>query len=151
MLASLPVLGADKADSVLVVKSQSRLYLMKQGAVMSSFAVTFGKQPRGHKQQRGDGRTPEGRYVLDYKNAGSSYYKSIHVSYPNTKDRENARRLGVDPGGEIMIHGQPNGWGWAAPILQLFDWTDGCIALSNRNMDRVWDAVDAGTPIEIKP
>ncbi|MEM9301935.1 MAG: L,D-transpeptidase family protein [Pseudomonadota bacterium] len=75
----------------------------------------------------------------------------MHVSYPNEQDRENARRLGVPPGGDIMIHGQANGWGWAGPVMQLFSWTDGCVALSNSDMDAVWLAVDAGTPIEIRP
>ena len=143
--------SAQKADAVLVDKSEKRLYLMQNGQIFRSFPVTFGAEPRGHKQQQGDERTPEGRYTLDYKNASSKYYKSIHISYPNAKDRANARKRGVDPGGDIMLHGQPNGWGWASPVLQLFKWTDGCIALSNRYMDQVWEAVDTGTPIEIRP
>ena len=140
-----------KADAVLVIKSEKRLYLMNKGKPFASLPVTFGGQPEGHKQERGDQRTPEGYYTLDYKNASSRFYKSIHISYPNLQDRTNAARLGVDPGGDIMIHGQTNGWGWASPIVQLFSWTDGCIALSNSDMDRVWAAVDAGTPIEIRP
>lgn len=141
----------EKADSVLVEKGEGRLYLMKQGKPYRSFSVTFGASPRGHKRQAGDERTPEGHYLLDYKNAQSNYYKSIHISYPNAADRAAARQRGVDPGGDIMIHGQPNGWGWAAPILQFFLWTDGCIALSDQDMTEVWHAVDPGTPIEIRP
>jgi murein L,D-transpeptidase YafK len=144
-------LSAQKADAVLVVKSEKRLYLLKNGKPFASYHVTFGGQPTGHKQAQGDQRTPEGHYILDYKNPNSKFYKSIHVSYPNARDRANARRLGVDPGGDIMIHGQTNGWGWAAPVVQFFSWTDGCIALSNKDMDRVWAAVDPGTPIQIKP
>ena len=140
-----------KADAVLVIKSENRLYLMNKGERIASFPVTFGAEPTGHKQAKGDERTPEGHYTLDYKNKNSDFYKSIHISYPNAKDRENARRLGVDPGGDIMIHGQANGWEWASPLVQLFSWTNGCIALSNRDMDRVWEAVDPGTPIEIRP
>jgi murein L,D-transpeptidase YafK len=140
-----------KADGVIVVKSEKRLYLMKEDDILTSFPVTFGGEPRGHKREQGDQKTPEGRYTLDYKNSNSSYYKSIHISYPDAQDREDARKRGVNPGGDIMIHGQPNEWGWAAPILQLFSWTDGCIALSNKNMDKVWEAVDPGTPIEIRP
>ena len=140
-----------KADAVIVVKSDKRLYLKDGNNIFESFHVTFGGQPRGHKQERGDQKTPEGNYVLDYKNSNSDFYKSIHISYPNAQDRENAKKLGVNPGGDIMIHGQPNEWGWASPVLQLFSWTDGCIALSNKNMDKVWAAVDAGTPIEIRP
>lgn len=124
---------------------------MNKGEPFTSLPVVFGTEPTGHKQARGDGRTPEGYYMLNYKNPNSNFYKSIHISYPNTKDRANAQRLGVNPGGDIMIHGQTNGWEWASPLVQLFSWTDGCIALSNRNMDRVWAAVDPGTPIEIRP
>jgi murein L,D-transpeptidase YafK len=141
----------EKADAVLVVKSEKRLYLMRDGEQFASFPVTFGGQPIGHKRERGDQRTPEGHYMLDYKNSNSKFYKSIHISYPNRQDRKNAARRGVDPGGDIMIHGQLNGWQWASPIIQLFSWTDGCIALSNRNMDRVWKAIEPETPIEIRP
>lgn len=139
------------AESVLVDKSDGRLYLIRDGQAFASFPVRFGGNPEGHKQQQGDQRTPEGKYLLDYKNANSNYYKSIHVSYPNARDRKNARRLGVDPGGDIMIHGQLNGWGWAAPVVQFFDWTDGCIALKDSDMDKVWQAIKPGTPIEIRP
>jgi murein L,D-transpeptidase YafK len=140
-----------KADAVLVDKSDARLYLMKQGSTFATFPVTFGREPKGHKQQQGDERTPEGHYTLGHKNSNSDFYKSIHISYPNAQDRENARKLGVDPGGDIMIHGQANGWEWAAIIAQLFNWTNGCIALKNPHMDRVWEAVNPGTPIEIRP
>ena len=101
--------------------------------------------------QQGDERTPEGRYVLDAKNSGSAFYRAIHVSYPDARDLAAARARGVEPGGQIMIHGQKNGFGWLAPLTQLFNWTDGCIALSNADMDSVWAAVDAGTPIQIDP
>jgi len=139
------------ADSVLVVKSDSRLYLFHDGKELTSFKVAFGSNPEGHKQQQGDERTPEGRYVLDYKNPNSKYYKSIHISYPNAQDRQNARKRGVNPGGDIMIHGQPNGYGGFSTIVQFFNWTNGCIALSNPDMDIVWDTVKPGTPIEIRP
>lgn len=154
MLLVLPVdnaFSAQKADAVLVVKSKHRLYLMNKGEVFASFHVTFGQNPKGHKIKRGDERTPEGHYRLDYKNPNSKFHKSIHISYPNRIDRENAKRLGVHPGGDIMIHGQTNGWGWASPLVQFFPWTDGCVALTNHDMDRVWEAVDPGTPIEIRP
>ena len=140
-----------KADEVLVIKSEKRLYLLKDGERYASFPVVFGGDPKGHKEQQGDQRTPEGRYTLDYKSANSSFYKSIHISYPNSADRAHAQKLGVDPGGDIKIHGQVNGWGWASPVMQLFSWTDGCVALSNSNMDKIWDAIDPGTPIEIRP
>jgi murein L,D-transpeptidase YafK len=142
---------AQKADKVLVIKSEKRLYLMKEGKQIASYRATFGGNPVGHKERQGDQRTPEGHYVLDYKNRNSKFYKSIHISYPNAQDRREARRRGVDPGGDIMIHGQANGWGWAGPVMQYFSWTDGCVALSDRDMDEVWEAVNAGTPIEIRP
>lgn len=154
LLLILQVLNAESvqtADSVLVIKSENRLYLMSDGIAFASFRATFGANPVGHKQMQGDERTPEGHYVLDYKNSNSQFYKSIHISYPNARDRKNARKLGVDPGGDIMIHGQANGWSWASPVAQFFSWTDGCVALSDKDMDKVWMAVDPGTPIEIRP
>ncbi|MCG6971663.1 MAG: L,D-transpeptidase family protein [Desulfobacterales bacterium] len=143
--------GMEKADFVLVIKSESTLYLKSGGKTLKKFHVVFGKRPKGRKVEEGDERTPEGRYILDYKKEDSAFYKSIHVSYPNEKDKRRAKTLGVNPGGQIMIHGQKNGFEWAASITQLFNWTEGCIALSNKDMDEVWDAVDAGTPILIKP
>jgi murein L,D-transpeptidase YafK len=140
-----------KADKVLVDKSEKRLYLIKDGERFMSLPVTFGGEPKGHKVQQGDQRTPEGNYTLEWKNPNSKFYKSIRVSYPNAEDRAKAQRLGVDPGGDIMVHGQANGWQWASPLLQFFSWTDGCVALSNKNMDKVWEAVEPGTPIEIRP
>jgi murein L,D-transpeptidase YafK len=151
LLQTTNAMGAQKADTVLVIKSEKRLYLMREGEPFASFRVSFGSNPRGHKQEQGDGRTPEGRYILDYKNPGSAYYKSIHISYPNAKDRKEARKRGVDPGGDIMIHGQKNGYGRLSILVQRFNWTNGCIALSDRDMDVVYDAVKPGTPIEIKP
>ena len=151
ILQTVNGVSEQKADAVLVIKSEGRLYLVNNGKRFASFRATFGADPVGHKQAQGDEKTPEGHYMLDYKNANSKFYKSIHISYPNAQDRENARRLGVSPGGDIMIHGQTNGWGWAAPFAQFFPWTDGCVALSNKDMDRVWAAVNPGTPIEIRP
>jgi murein L,D-transpeptidase YafK len=140
-----------KADLVVVRKSESRLVLMRGGQVIDSFGVAFGGHPKGPKEREGDERTPEGRYVLDAKNAQSSFYRSIHISYPNARDVAQAHASGVQPGGLIMIHGQKNGLAWLAPVSQLFNWTDGCIALKNKDMDAVWSAVDVGTPIEIYP
>ena len=139
------------ADRVLVIKSKERLYLIRNDEVFASYHLVFGANPKGHKQQLGDERTPEGHYTLGYKNAHSSFYKSIHISYPNRQDRIRAREQGVSPGGDIMIHGQPNDWAWISPLSRFFNWTDGCIALSNRDMDAVWEAVPSGTPIEIRP
>ena len=138
-----------KADMVLVVKSESKLYLKRNGKVLRTFHVAFGDNPKGHKQQQGDERTPEGKYILDFKKDNSAYYKAIRISYPNQTDRARARQLGVDPGGSIMIHGQKNGFGHMARITQRANWTDGCIAVTDEEMDEIWKAVDVGTPIEI--
>jgi len=145
------VLGTDKADNVFVSKSESKLYLKKKGKTLKKYHVSFGSNPKGHKQQEGDERTPEGKYVLDYKNDNSSFHKAIHISYPNEADKKRAEEKGVNPGGDIMIHGQKNGFGWLAFATQFFNWTDGCIAVSNSAMDEIWQAVDVGTPIEIAP
>lgn len=135
-------------DRVLVVKSERMLYLKSNGEIFRRYPVALGPVPWGHKLQEGDERTPEGRYVLDYKNQESRFYKSIRVSYPNLRDRLRAEELGVSPGGNIMIHGQPEG---ARDDAQLFNWTNGCIAVSNEHMDEIWQLVTVGTPIEILP
>ncbi len=145
------VFAIEKADMVLVVKSESKLYLKKNGKLLKEYDIALGKNPKGHKRQEGDERTPEGKYVLDYKKEDSSFYKSIHISYPDDDDLRRAKESGVNPGGFIMIHGQKNGLGWLSFIAQRFNWTDGCIAVSNSDMDEIWQAVDVGIPIEITP
>ena len=139
------------ADKVVVNKSEAKLYLEKNGVIFKEFHVVFGDNPAGHKQEEGDERTPEGIYVLDYKKSDSSFYKAIHISYPNNEDIEKAKNVGVNPGGQIMIHGQKNGLGWFSFFSQWVNWTDGCIAVKNSEMDQIWEAVHVGTPIEIQP
>jgi murein L,D-transpeptidase YafK len=153
LFCSMSVFGYEpgKADMVLVYKSESKLLLKKGEKTLREYNVAFGASPKGHKQKAGDERTPEGRYILDYKKADSSYYKAIHISYPNAEDIANAKKLGVSPGGDIMIHGQRNGFGWLGFIIQWFNWTDGCIAVKNSDMDEIWRMVDVGTPIVIYP
>lgn len=143
--------ATEKADAVVVKKSDHQLFLVKNGKIIKQFHIALGGNPKGHKQQEGDQRTPEGKYKLDYKTTQSGYYKAFHISYPNQADINNARKRGVQPGGQILIHGQPNGRESYQAITQKFDWTLGCIALTNADMDEVWAAVDAGTPIDIKP
>lgn len=139
------------ADYVLVDKTARTMRVMQKGETIALYDIALGGNPSGHKKQEGDQRTPEGTYVLDYKNEESAFYRSMHISYPNEKDEANARILGVSPGGMIMVHGQKNGFGWLAPLMQLFDWTDGCIAIRNREMDEFMALVAPGTPIEIRP
>lgn len=139
----------DKADKVLVVKGERRLYLLRDSQVLRSYRVALGQNPVGHKVFQGDGRTPEGLYTLDWRTSASRFYRAIHISYPNVDDISRAVQFGGRPGGGVMIHGQPvDGFAGANPY---FDWTEGCIALSNMEMDEVWMAVDDGTPIEILP
>lgn len=143
--------AAQPADFVLVKKSQGRLYLFRRGTAFASFHVALGANPLGHKQRQGDGRTPEGRYTLDARNAHSAFHKSLHVSYPDARDRTRARSAGVSPGGDIMIHGQPNGWEQFEAVTQQRNWTLGCIALTNEDMEIMWNSVPPGTPIQIDP
>ena len=151
LLTWLPGAYAETADLVRVLKGERKMTLLQNGKTIREYRIALGRNPIGHKQQEGDKRTPEGTYKLDYKNPGSSFYKSIHITYPNRADKESARRRGVSPGGMIMIHGQPNGYAAAEAITQKTDWTDGCIAMRNRDMDEVWQLVPVGTTIEILP
>ena len=148
--ATDPALPASAmADKVLVLKGQRKLLLMKDGEVLKAYSVSLGGNPVGPKTRRGDRRTPEGQYVLDWHNPNSQYHRSIHISYPNTEDMARARRLGVPPGADLFIHGEPNDYD--GPDQHLGDWTNGCVALTNTDMDEIWRAVLDGTPIEIKP
>lgn len=124
---------------------------MSQGKIIKQYPVVFGGDPIGHKQQEGDQKTPEGNYILDYRKENSIAYKSLHVSYPNEADKEHARLKGVSPGGAIMIHGQLNGYGWLSLITQYFNWTDGCIAVTDAQMEEIWQRVKLNTPIKILP
>jgi len=136
-------------DKVLVDKSKRTLQLLSNDKVITSYPIALGDSPAGHKQQQGDERTPVGSYKLDYKNEKSKFYRSIHISYPNAADKARAKKLGVSPGGDIMIHGQKNGFGHLASVTQQRNWTDGCIAVTNDEMDQIMEAVEIGTPIEI--
>ena len=141
--------SSETIDLVRVDKSDRFLELVANGQIVRRYPIALGGNPVGHKGEEGDERTPVGRYVLDWRNPGSGYYRSIHISYPNARDRAAAAFRGVDPGGMIMIHGQPNGFGWWSWFLQNFDWTDGCIAVENDHMDEIWQLVANGTAIEI--
>jgi murein L,D-transpeptidase YafK len=140
-----------KADRVLVLKSERRLYLVRDHQVIATYAVALGRSPSGHKVFEGDGRTPEGLYVLDGRNSGSRFYRSIRISYPNIYDITEAGKYGRHPGGLVMIHGQPDYERMGHLDRRGWDWTEGCIAVSNAEMDEIWAATDEGTPIEILP
>lgn len=139
------------ADEVLVIKSERRLYLLRQGEVLRGFDVLLGGQPEGHKQREGDLRTPEGRYLLDFRNRNSDFFLSIRVSYPNAEDRRRAAARGWDPGGQIMIHGLPNERRYPEHYYLSQDWTEGCIAVADADMIDIWLMTPEMTPIEIRP
>lgn len=140
-----------KADLVVVEKSQNKMYLYDDGFLMKSYDVGFGLNPVGHKQHQGDMRTPEGWYMLDYKNYESKFYKSLNISYPNEDDIARAHALGLDPGDDIVIHGMPNEVGNYRGRIDPRNWTQGCIAVRNHEMDELFALIDVDTPIEIRP
>jgi murein L,D-transpeptidase YafK len=149
--SSVPLSHPAKADQVLVVKSQRTLTLLSQGKVIHTYKIALGGTPVGAKEQQGDHKTPEGHYVLDRRNSKSRFYKSIHVSYPNEQDRQRAASQGASPGGDVMIHGLPNGFGWLGATHRAMDWTDGCIAVTDAEIDEIWELVPDRSPIEIRP
>ncbi len=138
-------------DRIVVEKAARRLTLMKGGSAVKSYKVALGRNPTGDKTRQGDNRTPEGIYKIDRRNDGSLYHRALHLSYPNPGQVERARKLGVDPGGDIMIHGLPPAWAWAGSLHRQFDWTRGCIAVTNAEIDEIWRVAPIGTTVEIKP
>jgi murein L,D-transpeptidase YafK len=139
------------ADRVVVLKKERTLQLLSQGKVIKTYKVALGGDPVGPKTRQGDHKTPEGLYVLDARNAHSQFYKSIHISYPSERDRAGAKKSGVAAGGDVFVHGLPNGYGWIGAGHRAKDWTDGCIAVTDEEIDEIWLAVGNGTPIEIRP
>ncbi len=140
-----------KADKVLVIKHKRQMHLMWRGKIVRTYRIALGFAPKGHKRQEGDGRTPEGHYVIDWRNPKSRFNLSLHINYPKRADQAQARRRGVSPGGEIFIHGLPKSWSMVGKAHALKDWTLGCIAVTNAEIREIWRAVPNGTPIEIRP
>jgi len=138
-------------DRVLVLKKERTLQLLSHDKVIKSYKVALGGDPVGPKTKQGDHKTPEGVYVLDFRNAHSQFYKSIHISYPNERDRAAARKNRVAAGGDVFVHGLPRGYGFVGASHRLKDWTDGCVAVTDEEIDEIWRAVADGTPIEIRP
>ena len=136
--------AAQQADAIHVHKAQRRLDLLRAGRVIATYRIVLGSAPVGHKRQQGDRRTPEGDYRITYRNDRSRFHLSLRMSYPNEADRRQAVARGVDPGGDIMIHG-------ATPPGSQVDWTEGCIAVTDAEMEAIWQRVPVGTPIRITP
>lgn len=147
--ASLP--EGTRADRIVVLKSQRRLELSDGGELIRTYRIALGREPVGAKRQEGDLRTPEGRYVIDYRNENSAFHRALHISYPRPHEVAAARARGVAPGGLIMIHGLPNDAPFLGRLHRFADWTLGCIAVTNDEIEEIWRVVPDGTPIEIRP
>jgi len=146
-----PLPAGAKADRLLLLKSKRQLVLYSHGQVLAEYSVALGRHPVGPKEQQGDGRTPEGLYFIDYHNRNSSFFRALHVSYPDRADRARAASRRVDPGGAVMIHGLPPRLSRLGRLQRFVDWTSGCIAVSNAEIQQIFDAVPERTPIEIRP
>jgi len=138
-----------RADRIVVLKSARKLMLLRAGNVLGTFPVALGARPIGPKREQGDGRTPEGGYRIDGFNSHSRFYRALHISYPNAEDVRTALAAGLAPGGNIEIHGLPDGYGHYDPVAFFKDWTDGCIAVSNHAIDEIWASVGIDTAVDI--
>jgi len=141
---------ASPVDRIVIEKSKRTLTLMIGVKTVKSYKVALGGQPVGAKDRQGDHKTPEGSYTVDAKNPKSQFYKALHLSYPSGADRANARKLGVSPGGDVEIHGLGVKWGWIGAKHRLTDWTDGCIAVTNEEIDEIYPLIKVGTIVEIR-
>jgi len=139
------------ADKILIEKKERRLTLISQGRLLKTYKIALGGNPNGPKERQGDNKTPEGTYIIDSRNKDSRYHLSLHISYPNEKDRRRAKELGVSPGGDIMIHGIKNGFSWVGDLHTEVDWTKGCIAVTDEEIEEIEKLVPNGTIVEIRP
>jgi len=140
------------ADKLVVEKSARQLQVFSQGRLIKTYPISLGHNPVGKKERQGDGKTPEGLYAIDFrKDRSSCCYRSFHISYPSGEDRAHAASLGVDPGGSVMVHGLGYPFFWAGRLHRWYDWTDGCVAVTNQEMAQLWRIVPVGTPIELRP
>ena len=150
-LPPAPLPRGTQADLLVVHKSTRHMDVYSHGVVLRSYAIALGHSPVGPKRRQGDHRTPEGRYIIDRHNPYSTFHRSLHVSYPSSADSTRALAAGYPPGGEVMIHGMRNGSGWLGRLHLVYDWTDGCIAVTDAEIDELYRIVPDGTPIEIRP
>jgi|SRR5580692_889824 murein L,D-transpeptidase YafK len=140
-----------KPDHILVIKSTRTLSLLNGTQILKSYKVALGSQPIGAKDRQGDHKTPQGTYFVDSKLDHSQFHHALHLSYPSPADRERAKKLGLSPGGDVEIHGLPEKYAWLGSQHRLTDWTDGCIALTNAEIDEIFLQISVGTPVEIRP
>ncbi len=151
LLALCPCAGAQKVDRILVNKRDHKLFLMTGDKAIKTYSVALGRGGLEPKRRQGDRRTPEGTYRIDSRNQHSQFHRSLHISYPDAEDRKRAKKAGVSPRGDIYLHGLPNGQGWIGAAHRKTDWTDGCIAVTDQEIEEIWALVPNGTPIEIRP
>ena len=145
------VMQKGPTDKILIEKKERRLTLISRGEVLKTYKIALGGNPNGPKERQGDNKTPEGTYVIDSRNKDSRYHLSLHISYPNEKDKQRAKKLGVSPGGTIMIHGIKNGFSWAGEFHTEVDWTKGCIAVTDEEIEEIEKLAPNGTIVEIRP
>jgi len=138
-------------DSIVVEKKQRKLTLFRDGKPLRTYLVALGSKPTGDKLRAGDNRTPEGIFYIDARQPNSKYHLALHISYPDAAHRARSQAIGAEPGGDIMIHGLPNGMGKAGASHRQNDWTNGCVALTDEEIEQIWSVVPIGTPVEIKP
>lgn len=148
---NIPLPAGTVADRVVIEKSARRLILYAHGEPLKYYRVALGRSPIGPKVRQGDNKTPEGLYAIDGHKKNSLYHLALHISYPNASDIARAKSLGVPPGGDIMIHGITNWLGWVGRLHRRFDWTRGCIAVTDWEIEEIWRVVPDGTVVEIKP
>jgi murein L,D-transpeptidase YafK len=146
-----PLPTDSKADLLVVEKSQHRLLAYSHGVLLRSYSVALGRDPIGQKLRQGDRRTPEGQYFIDAHNPSSLFHRALHVSFPSAADVARARSAGSDPGGDIMIHGIHNGLGWIGRAHRLMDWTVGCVAVTDPEIEELYRIVPDGTRIDLRP
>jgi len=139
------------ADKILIEKKERRLTLFSKGEVLKTYKIALGGNPNGPKERQGDNKTPEGTYIIDSRNKDSRYHLSLHISYPNEKDKKRAKELVVSPGGDIMIHGIKNSFSWVGDFHKEVDWTKGCIAVTDEEIEEIEKLVPNGTIVEIRP
>jgi len=149
--AQVFTLRMEAADKILIEKQARRLTLLAKNEVIKTYTIALGGNPVGPKERQGDNKTPEGTYIIDSRNGNSGFHLSLHISYPNAQDKKRARELGVSPGGNIMIHGIKNGFAPVGASHAGVDWTEGCIAVTNQEMEEIYKYVPNGTVVEITP
>ncbi|HSW64850.1 MAG TPA: L,D-transpeptidase family protein [Dissulfurispiraceae bacterium] len=152
LVLALPAFAkVDQADSIVVIKSKRVMMLMQNGEILKSYRIALGGNPSGHKVKAGDKKTPEGLYTIDSRNPNSAFHLSLRISYPSRDDLQRAEELGVSPGGSIMIHGLKPQFARLGKLHREKDWTEGCIAVTDKEIQEIWRLVPDGTPIVIKP